>query len=131
MAGIVDLDELLKSMRPEIQQGEYVFCTVKDHYDYEDLQPLAFFREAEGITLVISLQEAEKANLAFTSIFKQITLTVHSSLDAVGLTAAVATKLATHGISANVVAAYYHDHLFVQSSKVDQALSALNEFSTV
>ncbi len=64
-------------------------------------------------------EAAEKAQLAYESKFNQITLTVHSSLDAVGLTAAVATKLASYGISANVVAAYYHDHIFVQTEKAD------------
>ncbi|MFW2368154.1 MAG: ACT domain-containing protein [Desulforhopalus sp.] len=130
MAGTVELEELLKSMSPEIQQGEYVFCTVDGNSsDYVDLNPLAFFVESEGLTLIVSVEAAEMAKLEYESKFKQITLTVHSSLEAVGLTAAVATKLASYGISANVVAAYYHDHIFVQSEKADEALSALKEFS--
>ena len=95
------------------------------------LNPLAFFVESEGLTLILSVEAAEKAQLAYESKFKQITLTVHSSLDAVGLTAAVATKLSSYGISANVVAAYYHDHIFVQSGKADEALLALKEFGAV
>ena len=75
-------------------------------------------------TLIVSVDAADKAQLAYESTFKQITLTVHSSLDAVGLTAAVSTKLTSHGISANVVAAYYHDHIFVQTEKADKALLA-------
>ncbi len=129
MAGIVELDELLSSMTPEIQNGKYVFCTVDGNcIDYVHLNPLAFFMESEGLTLILSVEAAEKAQLAYEGTFRQITLTVHSSLDAVGLTAAVATKLASYGISANVVAAYYHDHIFVQSEKADEALSALKEF---
>lgn len=62
-------------------------------------------------------------------MFKGITLTIHSSLDAVGLTAAVSTKLAEKDISANVIAAYYHDHIFVQSEKAELAMEALGEFS--
>lgn len=69
-----------------------------------------------------------KDDLKFEGSFRQITLTVHSSLEAVGLTAAVSTKLASKGISANVIAAYYHDHIFVQSSKADAGLLALQEF---
>jgi len=92
------------------------------------LSPLACFVEEEGLTLIVSVASAEKAQLAYEGKFKQITLTVHSSLDAVGLTAAVATKLASYDISANVVAAYYHDHIFVQTEKADEALMALNEF---
>ncbi|MCH9673679.1 MAG: ACT domain-containing protein, partial [Gammaproteobacteria bacterium] len=63
------------------------------------------------------------------SIFKRITLTVHSSLDAVGLTAAVSTKLAEHDISANIVAGYYHDHIFVQTQRATHAMAALRELS--
>lgn len=131
MPGIVELDELLKSMSPEIQDSEYVFCTLPNHdVDYQHLNPLASFKESEGLTLILSVETAEKANLAFDGTFKQITLTVHSSLEAVGLTAAVANKLASYGISANVVAAYYHDHVFVQTEKAEQALSALQEFGS-
>ncbi len=132
MAGIVELDALLKSLTPEMQNGEYVFCTVKGHCtDYAKLNPLACFTESEGLTLILSVEAADKAQLIYESTFKQITLTVHSSLNAVGLTAAVATKLSSHGISANVVAAYYHDHIFVHSEKADAALLALKEFCTI
>jgi hypothetical protein len=129
MVGIVELDKLLKSMKPEIQNGDYVFCTVDgDYSDYAHLSPLAFFVESEGLTLIVSVEAAEKGQLEYESTFKQITLTVHSSLDAVGLTAAVATKLASRDISANVVAAYYHDYIFVPKEKADEALLALKEF---
>ena len=130
MAGIIELEELLKSMSPAVQEGEYAFCTLTDlDFDYKHLKPIATFRESEGLTLVLSVDEAAKEGIAFEGTYKQITLTVHSSLEAVGLTAAVANKLTSHGISANVIAAYYHDHIFVQSDKADQALSALKEFS--
>jgi hypothetical protein len=130
MSGIVELDELLELMSPEIQDGEYIFCTLaNDDLDYKHLNPLASFNEAEGLTLIISVEAAVKAKIAFESRFKQITLTVHSSLDAVGLTAAVANKLSSYGISANVIAAYHHDHIFVQTENAEQALLALKEFS--
>ena len=61
-------------------------------------------------------------------IFRLITLTVHSSLEAVGLTAVVTNKLAEHKISANVVAAYYHDHIFVPCEKAKKAMEVLREF---
>lgn len=130
MAGIVDLGELLKDMTPEIQNGEYVFCTVSGElFEFLHLNPLAHFAEPEGLTLVLSVEAAQKANLPYEGTFKQITLTVHSSLEAVGLTAAVANKLTSHGISANVMAAYYHDHIFVQSKQAAAALAALQELS--
>ena len=129
MSGILELDELLELMSPELQDGEYIFCTLENDYlDYEHLNPLASFKEAEGLTLIISVEAAIKAKIAFEGTYKQITLTVHSSLEAVGLTAAVATKLTSYGISANVIAAYHHDHIFVQTQKAEQALLALKEF---
>ena len=128
MAGISDLHELLKFMSPRLIDGEFVFCTVRGQVaDYLHLEPLATFQECEGITLVLEKENAIKGTLVFESTFRLITLTVHSSLDAVGLTAAVSTQLASKGISANVIAAYYHDHIFVQSAKAELALSALKE----
>lgn len=130
MSGIKELDELLSSMSPKLQEQEFVFCTVKGELsDYLSLSPLAAFIEAEGLTLVLEKGRAKSANLEFEGSFRQITLTVHSSLAAVGLTAAVSTKLAAKGISANVIAAYYHDHIFVQTAKAELALSVLQEFS--
>lgn len=130
MSGITDLDELLRSMNPKLIESEFVFCTVSGVLtDYVELNPVATFIESEGVTLVLDKSVAEKAGLSFDGTYNQITLTVHSSLEAVGLTAAVASKLASKGISANVIAAYYHDHVFVQTSKAEAAVSALKEFS--
>ena len=131
MAGETNLSKLLSSMKPELMADEYVFCSVEGKYgDFQSLSPLASFQEVEGLTLVISKESAVANNLAFDSVFKGITLTIHSSLDAVGLTAAISTKLAEKGISANVIAAYYHDHIFVQSEKAELAMQALGEFNT-
>ncbi|MEZ9329539.1 ACT domain-containing protein [Vibrio breoganii] len=130
MSGIKELDQLLKSMKPHLVDGEFVFCTVEGKLsDYVELDPVGTFIEPEGLTLVLERSVAEQHQLSFDGAFRMITLTVHSSLEAVGLTAAVSTKLAEKGISANVIAAYYHDHIFVQVAKADLALQALNEFS--
>ncbi len=130
MVGIVALDKLLSSMSPEVQSGEFVFCTVSGVLaDYAHLNPVGSFIESEGLTLILPVDTAIQENLSFEGRFSQITLTVHSSLEAVGLTAAIANKLASYNISANVVAAYYHDHVFVQTEKVEQAMAALKEFS--
>lgn len=130
MPAITDLDILLKSMSPEIIEGNYVFCTVNGALlDYLSLEPIATFHEKEGLTLVLEEHKAAKAKLDFDTVFNLITLSVHSSLEAVGLTAAFATKLASYGISANVIAGYYHDHIFVQKDKADAAINALKEFS--
>ncbi|MYM60017.1 ACT domain-containing protein [Vibrio sp. OCN044] len=130
MSGITDLDQLLSSIQPKLSDGEFVFSTVEgDLQNYTELKPLASFIEAEGLTLVLEKGIAEKSGIDFEGVYRQITLTVHSSLEAVGLTAAVSTKLASKGISANVIAAYYHDHIFVPASKANAALAALMEFS--
>lgn len=130
MSGERNLMTLLSSMSPKILPESYVFCSVAGKYgDHCELMPLAAFSESEGLTLVLTKQMADQAQLTYSSVFKGITLMVHSSLDAVGLTAAVSGKLAGKGISANVIAAYYHDHIFVQEEKIGQAIEALNEFS--
>jgi uncharacterized protein len=129
VVGETNLSKLLSTMSPKLMPGEYVFCSVQgDHRDFHELTPLATYCEVEGLTLVVSKEAAIANNLAFESVFKGITLTIHSSLDAVGLTAAVSTKLADKGISANVIAAYYHDHIFVQTEKAQLAMQALSEF---
>ena len=129
MIGETNLETLLATMSPNLMAEEYVFCSVQgDYIDYNALSPLASFRESEGLTLVISKEMALAHQLPFESVFRGITLTIHSSLDAVGLTAAVSGKLTANNISANVIAAYYHDHIFVQSEKAELALKVLNDF---
>ena len=129
MSGETDLDRLLSTMSPKLLDDEYVFCTmVNGRYgDYPELEPIALFVEEEGLTLVISKASAEQHGIPYEALFKAITLMVHSSLEAVGLTAVVATKLTEKGISANVIAAYYHDHIFVQADRAEEALAALDE----
>ena len=89
------------------------------------LKPLASFSEAEGLSLLISQGRADAEGLDYQGVFKGITLRVHSSLDAVGLTAAVSYCLAGRGIPANVIAARYHDHVFVPQDKATEALEHL------
>jgi uncharacterized protein len=131
-AGINDLEELLSSMAPNLIEGEYVFCTFPNgkYGDYEDMSPLATFMESEGLTLVVNRENANRFKLKYDAVFRCITLSVHSSLEAVGLTAAVSAKLSEHQISANVIAAYFHDHVFVPAESAELALKLLSEFST-
>lgn len=79
--------------------------------------------------MVLTKENADKAGLKYESIFKCITLNVHSSLEAVGLTAEVSRRLAQRGVSANIMAAYYHDHILVPAEKAADALSALRDLS--
>ncbi|MEP5568887.1 MAG: ACT domain-containing protein [Halioglobus sp.] len=131
MSGESDLNALLASMSPRLDAKDYVFWSAENaqYGDHSDLEPVASCMEPEGLTLVITKAKADARALPYDAVFKRITLEVHSSLEAVGLTAAFATKLSEHGISANVVAGYFHDHIFVQSELADRAMAALGELS--
>lgn len=121
-----DLKMLLRQMKPEIQDGTFVFCSIsKDKNFAFAIEPLLMFREREGTTVVIQRSEAERLGLPFQFPSRLITLTVHSSLDAVGFLAAITAQLAKAGISVNAVSAYYHDHLFVPEHRADEALRLL------
>ena len=124
--GETDLTKLLNSLSPELSHDEYVFCSLKGNYgDFAELKPIASFQETEGLTLIITKEAAESHNIDFASTHRLITLKAHSSLDAVGLTAAVSRELADSQISENVVAASYHEHIFVDSKKAELALQVL------
>ena len=131
MTGEKNLETLLATLSPTLNDGEYVFCSFKNamYGDYSDLKPIASFSESKGLTLIISKIEADEKGLTYNGVFKVITLRVHSSLEAIGLTAAFSKKLTEHGVSANVVAGYYHDHIFVKTEQAEKAIVALNEFS--
>ena len=93
------------------------------------VKPLLTFREAEGTTLVIRQDQAEHLSLPYQFPSRLITLTVHSSLEAVGFLAAITARLAAAGISVNAVSAFYHDHLFVPEDRADEAMRILQDIS--
>ena len=125
MTGEVDLLKLIKGMKPELNQGEYVYCLVdsKDHAAV--LDPLCYFLEREGVTVILPKEKADVMNIPYEMTCAWITLTVHSSLEAVGLTAAVSKTLTEENISCNVVAAFFHDHIFVPVKDAERAMNAL------
>src|SRR5262245_36479518 len=112
-------------MKPRQNSGEYVFCVCDSPALVDKLNPLGFFREQESITLILPRSRADEALLTYSSVMAWITLDVHSSLEAVGLTAAVSAALAEANISCNVVAAYYHDHIFVPIADAQRAVEVL------
>jgi len=131
MTGETDLEKLLVSMSPILMDGEYVFCSFQNaqYGDHPELEPFASCIEPEGLTLIVPRPRADANRLGYETVFRGITLRIHSSLDAVGLTAAVSAKLTEYGISANVIAGYFHDHIFVQSEYAEKAMTALGELS--
>lgn len=133
MSGERNLQKLILSMIPVLLDKEYVFGSLIGPSTelLSRLAPMGTFFEEEGLTVIIEKNVADDLNIEYQGVFKCITLSIHSSLDAVGLTAAVATKLTQLNISANVVAAYYHDHIFVPLKDADKALKGLTELSSL
>lgn len=131
MPGERELPRLLANLSPLLGVTEYVFCTFPGAAfgDVPGLSPVGAFMEDEGLTLVVPRGEADGQGCAYEGVFRCITLRVHSSLEAVGLTAAVATALARNDIPANVVAAYHHDHVFVPAAQAEDALAVLADLA--
>jgi hypothetical protein len=120
------LASLLAGMRPVLAEAPCVFVT-RAAADCEALQAaMGSFRETEGVTLIL---EGEPAGGEGAPRWARITLTVHSSLTAVGFVARVATALAEAGISCNPVSAWHHDHLFVPWEQREEALGTLQALS--
>lgn len=126
MPGETDLAKLLTSMSPELLPGVFVFATLLPGTPLPaGLNPVMVFREREGATLILCEEEVGAAGLEFTFPSRMITLNIHSSLDAIGLLAAVTTRLASAGMGVNPVSAYFHDHLFVPADRADEAMTLL------
>ncbi len=132
MQGETRLTALLKNLNPRMDDTDYVFVHVTD---IEAMKPVyhdvrGMFIEEEGITLIVPVRIAQTQGWHYDLPMRCITCQVHSSLQAVGMTAAMSSALAAEGISANVVAAYYHDHLFIPAKDADVALNVLRTLST-
>lgn len=125
MSGEKDLSKLLKNMQPKHNVGEYVFCLTNDLTIINPDDAILIFKEQEGNTVIIKKELADSLKLTYSFVASWITLTVHSSLEAVGLTAAFSKALADEGVSCNVVAAFYHDHIFVDKKDIEKAMEIL------
>jgi hypothetical protein len=128
VTGLTDLDEMIATLEPVLREGEYVFVSVSA--DAASRLPAeATIREDEGITVVLLREHADAAGLGYDFVARWISLTVNSSLAAVGLTAAFAAALGEAGISCNVLAAYHHDHILVPVDDAERAMQALRELA--
>lgn len=126
MEGEVNLNTILKNLNPVLNEGRYVYCTVDTIDEIPFSKILFLFKETESITVVLKKEDAEALSLDFSYVASWITLEVHSSLSAVGLTAKFSQALSEAGISCNVVAAYFHDHIFVDEKDEVKAIEVLN-----
>ena len=125
MAGELKLLKLIKGMAPVLNEGEYVFTTLKDADLVPRSETICEFKEHEGITIVLERRKADHYNLSYSYTASWITLCIHSSLDAVGLIALISNELMTQNIGCNVISGYYHDHLFVAKKDAQKALKVL------
>ncbi|MDX8479117.1 ACT domain-containing protein [Mesorhizobium sp. VK24D] len=130
MTGETYLQRLLASMAPQLLPCVHVFATLAPGAAVPDgLDPVMQFREREGLTLIVTEDEAKAAGLAGTFRCRMITLDIHSSLEAVGFLAAITTRLAAAGMGVNPVSAFYHDHLFVPAERAEEALAILRQLA--
>ncbi|WP_371931265.1 ACT domain-containing protein [Nioella sp. MMSF_3534] len=125
MAPVRDRGAMIRGMAPVLDPSTWHFGTVTDVSVIAGTSPLATFVEEEGLSLILSEADATASGLPTDMPMARITLTVHSALDGVGLTAAVATALADAGIPCNMVAAFHHDHAFVPLADAPRALAIL------
>lgn len=130
MAGESDLETLLGDLRPTLAEEEHGFATIPIGQGWpQGLVPVATFAEAEGASVIALAAILKGVGIAHEAGWAKITLGAYSDLSSVGLTAAVASALAESGISANIVAAYHHDHLFVPWARRHEAMTILENLS--
>lgn len=129
MSGEINLKALLKTLKAKLVDDTYVFVTINPADEPLGLNARMRFVEAEGLTLIVLKSEAEAHNLAYEFPSRMITLDVHSSLEAVGFMAVIATELAKENMGVNPVSGFYHDHIFVPEGREQDALKVLERIA--
>lgn len=129
MSGELNLQALFKSLTTILIDGVFVFITLPTDQVPDDITPRMRFEEAEGTTLIILQSEADALGLEYEFPCRMITLDVHSSLEAVGFIAYIATQLAKHNMGVNPVSGFYHDHLFIPNGREQDALDILKRIA--
>lgn len=123
--GETDLDKMLASLAVERRAGTFTFVAVEVPTPGLLAAAHAMVTEGNLTTLVLPVDAAQRAGLPVVVEMTWLTLTVQSSLEAVGLTAAFSARLGDHGIACNVLAGYHHDHILVPVDRADDAVAAL------
>ena len=124
-----DLKLLLKGLTPRLQKGSYIFYSQPQVASELIQSAISIFKEKEGISLILPKEIADQQNLSYSFVAAWITLEVHSALDAVGLTATFSQALTEQNISCNVVAGFYHDHIFVDIKDAEKSMQVLRNLS--
>ena len=128
MSGKTNLKEILQSINPYLLDESFVFITSSKPIEelINSLNPKATFLEDEGITLVINQRDADEHAIEYDSVFKCISLGVHSSLESYGLISTITKELAKNKISSNIFSGFFHDHIFVQNNLAKKALKVIS-----
>lgn len=129
MVGETDLQRLLAGLAPELaEQPRAIRSQAADVP--APANAIMTFRENEGTTVIVPMTIVPTTEDAQAEpLWAQITLRIHSSLEAVGMMAAIAAALTARNIPCNAVSAYYHDHLFVPWARREDACLALQELA--
>ena len=132
MSGQTDLKKILESIDPYLVDESFIFMTTDQSLSSisNTLNPIASFKENEGLSIVITQATADKNAITYDSVFSCISLGVHSSLESYGLISTISRELTQNNISTNVFSGYYHDHIFVQSEKADKALEIISKIGS-
>lgn len=123
--GETDLATMLATLAVDRRPGVFTYITVATVLPDLLAQAHAIVMEGASTTVVLPVEVAERDGHVVELRLAWLTLTVQSSLEAVGLTAAVSKRLARENISCNVLAGYHHDHLLVPVDRADDAIAAL------
>ena len=126
MAGETDLGRLLTTLQPRVRPGAFVVVALPE---IPDVRCEAVICEDEAVTCVVTRDLADERGWPYDFVAGWVTLQVHSSLEAVGLTAAVSAELARAGIAANMLAGFHHDHVLVPIARLHNAVGVLTELS--
>jgi len=124
--GETDLQSLFKQMQPVLDDEQMVFCSLPtDEAEKYLTSCQGYYREQEGVSLILDKRQADLDNLTYGPVFRRISLMVHSSLEAVGFLSRITEILAAQGISVNVVSGYFHDHLYINVKEAENAVMIL------
>jgi hypothetical protein len=132
MSGQTDLRAMLQSITVSVRPARYTVLTLPND---EQSPPMghgvaAVIEEGEGLTVVATVERARTEGWPVDFVAAWLTIDVHSSLEAVGLTAAFSRALGRAGIACNVIAAYYHDHILVPHDESDMAVEVIEALAS-